>query len=184
MAKKKNKPVLPALYGSPLGFKHLGKPLTVAFGVFKTENIEPVWEQNSVEFEFTLLEEKPELFLWNDVTATRLKTFAQPGYSLGVFIISHPEFVVAGDGGEFVLSGELLPFKVGESRTWRNPKFGFLLEDSEEDLIVMRETAKFYGEVFPGFDAVYKVEQVIDPAGISDSISGLVDKSVERIVNS
>lgn len=177
---KKNKKVVPVgrpvLFGVPLGVKQLGKPLSVAFGVYPLADIEPVFVENSVEFNFTGLPYPVSMSpVWNEEVFTEVDKGA---HALCFFVISDSTKV--NDDNELV--ADLLPFKVGESRTWRNPKKGFLLEDAEETVQAQKELAEFYAQQLPGWGAFYVIEQVVDPAGLSDSVDFAVHRQIKNIV--
>lgn len=164
------------LFGVPLGVKQLGKPLSVAFGVYPVEVIEPVFVENSVEFNFTGL---PYPVSMSPVWDAGLFAEVDKGsHALCFFVISDSSQV--NENNELV--ADLLPFKVGESRTWRDPKKGFLLEDSEEAVLGQKKLAEFYAQVLPGWGGFYTVEQVVDAAGISDSTDMIIHKQIQRIV--
>lgn len=80
------------------------------------------------------------------------------------------------------IGGDSLPFKVGEQRGWRNPKYGhMLIEDDEEVLAVLKAESSFYYEMFPAFKEIYKVEQVVSPAGLSDSMDKRIDSFIKTL---
>lgn len=182
--KNRNSKLVQPVVGVSLGFKHLGKPISLAFAVYDTDVIEPVFKSNSEEFTFTGLPVAPELFVvWDDETQEALTTVGS-GKSLGLMFITDSGLVSEVDG-VVTVPGETLPFKLGENRFWRNPKYGTLLaeDDDEPNVLARKELSGLFSERFSGFDGIYTIEQVVDAAGVSDSLDLVLLKRVLSIVS-
>jgi len=170
---RNSKPVhTPSPIGTPIGFKLLGKPLHVVFGKYSTEHIENIWVLNSEDGDFTSLTEHPILSTYPLEPET--------GYSLGIIVFNDPEQLILTQKG-YILDGELLPFKVGEPIGWRNPRVGHLLDENPETIEKTKESAKFYTTTFPGWENIYKIEQVTNYNGWSDSLNLLIDKQIQLL---
>lgn len=161
------------------GLKFLGNFVHLGFAVYDADEIENVFNENSENFNFTSLSSPTVLMPF-----TVLKSFLGEDLSkksLGIVILSKLDAILpAGEG--WVLEGDTLPFKVGEQRSWRNPKYGHMMvEDDEEVLSVMKEEAAFYYQMFPMFKEIYKIEQVVSPAGLSDSMDKRIDTFVKTL---
>lgn len=177
MGKKNRKPV-PKIIGNPTGFKQLGKPLTVLYASYPTDHIRDVYVANSEDGDFTSLDEYPVM-----VEDVKLLT-PETGYSLGVVIVSDPTKLVSTENGWVFTTGtETLPFKVGETLGWRSAKIGHLLEEDEQVIVETKNSGSFYSERFPGWDGFYKIEQVFDITGWSDSLNILLDKKVNQLTS-
>lgn len=163
------------LIGEPLGIKQLGNLLTVTYAVYDTETIKGAWLLNSEEGEFTKTPGSPVLYpTYEEVPSP------QKGQSLGLVIISKPEKIVKEADG-YHLNDDTLPFLTGAERGWRNPKYGHVLEQDPKNLAKSELAAKKYAEIFSGWDSIYKIEQVIDPMGWSDSLDILIDTRIQAI---
>lgn len=172
------------VYGIPLGFKHLGKPLGLAFAVYDAEPLQATFLKNSVDFDFEMIEEHPLLYpKWDENVKTVLSSYGKDK-ALGLVIISDGNKVISTETGD-VLTGDTLPFKTGENRFWRNPKMGSLLaeDDDEPNVLARKEIADRYAVLFPNFGGVYMIEQVVDPAGISDSLDLLLHKQILGLIS-
>jgi hypothetical protein len=164
-------------FGIPLtGVKHIGKNIYVAFGLYDSEKIELSYVQNTEEYDFVSLEEIPVLIdnvkaLHNLIDTNDDKE--AKGLSLGIVLITDKSKLITDEA-------ETFPFLVGAPRSWRNPKFGHLLDDdeTEEEKTYRENIAKIYNDLFPMFDNVYKIEQIIDQAGMSNSLDRVLDKSL------
>lgn len=161
------------------GLKFLGNFVHLGFAVYDADEIENVFNENSENFNFTSLPSPTVLMPF-----TVLKSFLGEDLSkksLGIVILSKLDAILpAGEG--WVLEGDTLPFKVGEQRSWRNPKYGHMMvEDDEEVLSAMKEEAAFYYQMFPMFKEIYKIEQVVSPAGLSDSMDKRIDTFVKTL---
>lgn len=171
--------------GISLGFKHLAKPISLAFAVYDTDVIEPVFKQNSEEFQFESLPPSPELVLtWDSLVKDQLNNIGV-GKSLGLVYITAPNALETTETGGLFIPGETLPFKLGENRFWRNPKMGTLLaeDDDEPNVLARKELKEQFDVLFPNFDGIYTIEQVVDPAGISDSLDLVLGKKVLSLLS-
>ncbi len=174
--KSKTKPVIvKAPIGEPLGIKQLGNLLTVTYAIYDTEAIKEAWLLNSEEGEFTEAPGSPVLY-------STYKEVPPPskGQSLGLVVISKPEKLIKEADG-YHLKDETLPFLAGGERGWRNPRYGHVLEQDPENVAKSELAAEKYTEIFPGWDSIYKIEQVIDPMGWSDSLDALIDARIQAI---
>lgn len=177
--KLKEAPIVSNIWTPVPGLKFLGKPVHLGFAVYNSDVIEEVHNENTENFNFTSLE-SPTVLMPFPVLKSFLKDDLS-NKSLGIVILTNLNAVVpAGEG--WVLEGDSLPFKVGEQRGWRNPKYGhMLIEDDEEVLAVLKAESSFYYEMFPAFKEIYKVEQVVSPAGLSDSMDKRIDSFIKTL---
>lgn len=158
--------------GEPLHIKHLGKPLYVASVVIDSETIHEPWLLNSEEGIFTSLPENLPVIPFNKTP------HGQPGTSLGLLIFTTPTLV---DEVTHTATGEFLPFLAGESIGWRNPKIGHLIQEEDSVLETLKTSADFYTEMFPGYDNIYHIEEVIDPMGWSSSLMVRINNQIKSI---
>lgn len=167
MAKKSHKKVIVSQFpefGLPLSLKFLGKPIKVAFTILETAHTSSVFQSNSEDFEFTTLEDDLQLF----DSVDDVKTFAGEGKSLGiVFVVD--DTAVRYEDAEYFITGEFFPFEEGSHRFWRNPRLGMALTMAAAEDFVFDEGRRI-GDLLPNFEEIYFIEQIIDPAGFSDSL--------------
>lgn len=193
-AARKNLTVNPLLeeyqnFGVPLqGVKHLGKTIYAAFGLYQSEKIEAAYEQNTVEYNFESLEEVPVLFGSVEELNTLIKNNSDEeakGLSLGIVLITDKTKLIIDEAGFIHLHSETFPFLVGDTRSWRNPKFGHIFDDEEAEAEAAhrKDIADTYKALFPMFDNVYKIEQIVDQAGMSNSLDRVVDKTLLAILS-
>lgn len=167
-------------FGLPLGFKIQGKETYAALGLLDLASTDETFVLNSEEGEFTPLNEKPVLY--GTVESIReLLSAPRKDKALGVYIIRDKQKLVQTPEG-VVLENETLPFAVGGKRLWRNPKLGSLLTEEDDELEALQEEREYYSQLFPGFGAVYKVEQIVTVAPISASHHKLFDTRLGGIL--
>lgn len=170
------------------GLKFLGRPIYVAFGLYTSDQISEAFIQNSEEYNFQALAELPVLI----GNVEELKTLIAnnddreaKGLSLGVVLIVDKSKLVRDEAGFPHLQTETFPFLVGEPRAWRNAKYGHFFDDEEveADIEFRADMKAAYSELFPQFDAVYKIEQIIDTSGMSNSLDRIVDRAVLSLLS-
>lgn len=160
-------------FGLPLGFKIQGKETYAAFGLLGLAETEETFRLNSEEGIFTPLEERPILYGTVD-TIQKLLNTPLMDKALGIYIIRDKHKLIETKDG-VVLEDDVLPFAVGGKRLWRNPKLGSLLTEEDDELEALQEEKKYYEQMFPGFGAIYKIEQIVTIAPISSSHHKLFD---------
>lgn len=169
-------------FGISTGVKIQGRNVNVALALYEAGAIEETYSANSVKFEFSPLTEKPNLYGslaemteagFFDDDLTRFE-----GLSLGVILLADRSKIV-NEGERMFLDAETLPFLVGDSRMWRNPKWGSIFSDDEVSDAIRSDD--FYSHVFPAFRNIYKIEQIVSLEPISDSQDSLIDTRIGGI---
>lgn len=171
-SRNKSTAIVKPRIGVPLNIKHLGKPLYVVGTILDTVEVLEAWKQNTEEGIFTALPETLEVFPIDDIPA------GEKGKSLGLIIFTTPELV--GEENNNV-TGEFLPFLVGEAVGWRNPKIGHLIQEEDSVLESLKTAATFYSDKFPGYDNIFRVEEVIDPMGWSSTLVLRIDNQIKSL---
>lgn len=159
--------------GKPLHLKHLGKPLYVLATVLSSAEAEDIWTQNSEEGKFVPLPETLTYYELDSIPA------AKPGESLGLIVFTSPNII---NTEKNEVTGEFLSFLVGKPQPWRNPKLGHLLEEDEDVVEALENSASFYTNAFPGYEKIYRIEEVIDPMGWSSSLTVRIDNQIKTLV--